>query len=248
MRILLTVLAVLLVLPACGNKEAEAPPDPFRRPPGQPPGALAGEEAPDGLGVVVANSAGSGELRNKTWVEGTHGTPLVAGQTVPAGIVVRTIDDEPYDLDVGIAAQPTILMFYRGGWCPYCNVYLKDLQTVMPELREMGYQVLAISADPPGELLTELADAAIDYTLLSDQSLDVAEKFGLRYQVNQQYLDHVLAGRNIDIVAQNGGYLLTPAAFVLDTDGLIVFAYANRNYSVRLKNDVLLDKARDALD
>ena len=248
MRMTLTVLAALLTLPACGDRNAEAPPDPFGRQPGQPPGAVAGEEAPDGFGVVVANSQGAGELRNKTWVEGSHGTPLIAGQNVPADIVVRTLDDEPYDLNAAIASQPTILMFYRGGWCPYCNVYLKDLQTVVPELRDMGYQVLAVSSDPPGEILTELADAAIDYTLLSDQSLDVAARFGLRYKVNQQYIEHVLAGRNIDLVAQNGGYLLTPAAFVINTDGEIVFAYANRNYSVRLKNDVLLDKARAALD
>lgn len=240
------LLLLLIAAPVPGDENADTT-DPWRRQPGQPPGALAGEEAPDGLGVVVSDSAGAGELRNKTWVEGTHGEALIAGQEVPSGIVVRTLENEAFDLNAAIAQQPTILMFYRGGWCPFCNIYLKDLQNVVPDLRDMGYQVLAIGSDPPDRIMDELAGADIDYTLLSDQSLDVAARFGLRYKVKRQYIDHVLAGRQVDIAARNGGYLLTPAAYIIDTDGVILFAYANRNYTVRLKNDVLLARAREAL-
>jgi peroxiredoxin len=86
----------------------------------------------------------------------------------------------------------------------------------------------------------------LSYTLLSDASLGVAAKFGLKYKVKPSVLES-LKQAHVDLVQQNGGYLLTPAAFIVDTRGVIRFAYTNTNYTVRVGQPALLAAARAAL-
>ena len=209
--------------------------------------AAAGTVAPDRVGVVVAPSAaGAGEITEGPWVPGSLMTPLRAGQLVPSGSIVRNLAGQSFDLNAAIRRQPTILIFYRGGWCPYCNAHLHDLQGSEPALRAMGYQIFAVSSDPPGALRQTLTADHLNYTLLSDASLDVAAKFGLKYKVKPSVLEF-LKRAHVDLVKQNGGYLLTPAAFVVDTRGVIRFAYSNTNYTVRVGQPALLAAARAAL-
>ena len=166
---------------------------------------------------------------------------------MPAKSVVRTLDGKEFDLNAAVASQPTVLIFYRGGWCPYCNAHLRELQQSAPALAEMGYQILAISTDTPDALRATLDRLELDYQLLSDASVEVADSFGLKYKVKDEYLGHVKNDHETDLVAQNGGYLLTPGAFVMSTDGVIRFAYVNMNYAVRIRQESLLKAARQAL-
>jgi peroxiredoxin len=212
-----------------------------------PPGIPVGTVAPDGIGVTVERSPSAGDMEQGPWIQGTMQTALQAGATMPANSVVRTIEGKPFDLNAAVRRQPTVLIFYRGGWCPYCNAHLRDLQKSMGTLKEMGYQLLAISTDTPQALRKTLDDNALDYRLLSDSQLAVASGFGLKYKVQSAYLDHVKNDKGTDLVAQNGGYLLNPGAFVMDTKGVIRFAYVNRNFTVRISQDALLKAARDAL-
>jgi len=240
-----TISAAITLLAGLGQATVIA--TAFAAGPQSPDRVAAGTAAPDRIGVVVAPSAaGAGQMADGPWVPGSLMTPLRAGQSVPAGSVVRNLAGQPFDLNGAISRQPTVLIFYRGGWCPYCNAHLRDLQGSEPALRAMEYQILAVSSDPPAALRQTLTGDHLSYTLLSDESLDVAAKFGLKYKVKPSVLEY-LKKAHVDLVKQNGGYLLTPAAFIVDTRGTIRFAYTNTNYTVRVGQPALLAAARAAL-
>jgi peroxiredoxin len=215
--------------------------------PTPPPDGQPGVRAPDGIGVVVAPSPGSGPMADGPWEPGSLATPLLAGASVPANSLVKDLRGKSFDLNAAIAAKPTVLVFYRGGWCPYCNAHLRELQKSAPQLQKMGYQILAVSTDTPEKLQGTLEKNQLEYTLLSDAKAAVTARFGLKYKVVSSYLDHVKNDHGTDLVAQNGGYLLTPAAYVLDRKGKIRFAYVNNNYAVRVGQDKLLQAAAEAL-
>jgi peroxiredoxin len=212
---------------------------------GVPPGT----RAPDGVGVTVKRAVHAGDYNTTVltylpWEDSSVTRPLGVGSFIPADSVVRTAADSQLSLNEAVKRQPTVLIFYRGGWCPYCNAHLRELQKSEPELQKLGYQILAVSTDTPAEVSKYLAENKLSYTLLSDAKLQVAAKFGIRYKVSETYLSHV---KQLDLRAKNGGYLLTPAAFIVDRRGVIRFAYVNNNYSVRVGQDKLLAAARDAL-
>src|SRR6201997_20157 len=97
-------------------------------------------------------------------------TPLAVGAHAP-DFTVHRADGTPYVFDSRHLAAPHIVIFYRGGWCPYCNAQLADLRLVEPKLRASGFTILFISTDRPDLLYSSLKAADIGYTLLSDGQL-----------------------------------------------------------------------------
>ena len=213
-----------------------------------------GTLAPDGIGISVRDRTRTvGEMTSKNmtytpWQDESTIQPLAAGAQIPSNALLKNMSGESFDLNAAIANQRTIVIFFRGGWCPYCNAHLRELRTSMPALKEMGYRLLAISPDGP-EKLNELEEKAdLGYELLSDEDAEVAAGFGLRYKLSQQYIDHVKSTPSkTDLSNQNSSFMLTPGAFVLDTTGEIRFAYVNNNYTVRISQTALLAAAEDAL-
>lgn len=222
-------------------------------------GVPAGTRAPDGLGETVNRAATAGaydaaQMTYVPWLDASEIRPLAVGSRMPAGLVVRSVEGGTVDLDAAVAGKPTVLIFYRGGWCPYCTAHLRELQKSEGALRELGYQILAISSDSPEAIRATDPDGQLSYRLLSDPGLEAAAQFGLRYRVNPRYIEHVKAKpdaraalAHVDLATTTGGHLLTPGAFILDRSGTIRFAYVNNNYSVRVRQEVLLTAARDAL-
>jgi peroxiredoxin len=226
---------------------------------GMPRGGVdAGTPAPDGVGVTMARAATAGDydpalMTYVPWKDASVVKPLPVGAKMPAGSRVLTMAGKPFDLTAAVANKPTVLMFYRGGWCPYCNAHLRELQKSVGALRDMGYQLLAVSTDTPEALRATDANGELGYQLLSDSTLAVAAEFGLKYQLVQQYIDHVkskpdarAALAHVDLRQRNGGYMVTPGAFILDKSSTIRFVYVNNNYSVRISQEALLKAARDA--
>ncbi|MDF7798055.1 peroxiredoxin-like family protein [Pontiellaceae bacterium B1224] len=173
--------------------------------------------------------------------------PLTSGQPIPAA-TLKTAEGVDFDLQAAIAEQPTILIFYRGGWCPYCNRHLAALQDLDPQLRELGYQIIAISPDRPSELAKSADAGHLSYTLLSDSKVEAATAFGLVFTVDdgtiERYKKH-----NIDLEASSGEshhQLPVPAVFIVGTDGVIDFAHANEDYKKRIESEVLLNAATEA--
>ena len=92
--------------------------------------------------------------------------PILIGQKLPQ-ITLRTPENEPIDLNAEIARKPTVLIFYRGGWCPFCNMHLGRLQTIESNLIELGCQIIAVSPDRPALLKAAAAKHSLNYRLLS---------------------------------------------------------------------------------
>ena len=174
--------------------------------------------------------------------------PLMIGQPIP-DVGLRTAEGKAFDLQAAAKNQPLVVIFYRGGWCPFCNAHLGQLQEAGPKLRDLGYRIVAISPDRPEELGKSAEQHALSYTLLSDSSMAAAKAFGIAFKVDAPMLEK-LASYNIDIEAASGEthhLLPVPSVFIVGSDGIIDFSYANPDYKTRLAPEVLLAAAKAAL-
>ena len=171
--------------------------------------------------------------------------PLLPGMKAP-DFSVRDVENQPFKFQSGEQAKPIVLTFFRGGWCPYCNLHLAELRLAEKQLQEMGFDIWFVSIDKPELLLASLDDPNIGYTIYSDSSLEATRAFGLAFRVSDELLEKYL-GYGIDLEKASGEkhhVLPAPATFIIGADGIINFAYVNPNYRVRLHPDVLLAAAR----
>ena len=175
--------------------------------------------------------------------------PVLIGQSLPK-IVLRTSDNTPFDLNTAVAEKQTILIFFRGGWCPYCNLHLGQLQSIEAELVEMGCQIIAVSPDRPGILKGPGEKHGLKYRLLSDSEMRAAKALGIAFRVDDTTVNKYKTSYGIDLEADSGQkhhLLPVPSAFVVGRDGVIQFSYVNPNYKVRIDPGVLLEAAKAAL-
>lgn len=171
--------------------------------------------------------------------------PLQAGVPFPPGLMLHTSQGMPFDLSEAVRQKPAVLIFYRGGWCPYCNAHLAQLQTIEPQLVKAGYQILAISPDRPAKLAEAAGKHDYRYTLLSDSRMEAAKAFGLAFEVDAATLEKYKSyGIHLEEASGQTHHLLpVPAVFIVGTNGIIRFAYSNPDYKVRLEPEEILRAA-----
>ncbi len=170
--------------------------------------------------------------------------PLERGDTLPE-VSVRTADGEEVTMAALVDGQPAAFVFYRGGWCPYCNEHLSELAEVAPQLREKGYRIFALSPDRPAQVAEASAESSSGYTLFSDSTSEAARAFGVAFRVDNETFER-LHGFGIDIEKASGQthrMLPVPAVFLVDAEGVINFRYYNPDYRERLSGDALLEAA-----
>lgn len=171
--------------------------------------------------------------------------PLAVGVKVP-NVTYRDADGKEVSLRARVTEAPTALVYYRGGWCPYCSLQLGKLKEVEGELKQLGFRIVGISADKPGKIRESRAKIEPGYELLSDATMEGARAFGIAFAVPLAYRTK-LKGFGMDIEEASGQVhhiLPVPAVFLIDTAGVIRFAYANPDYKVRLDNEALLAAAK----
>jgi peroxiredoxin len=175
--------------------------------------------------------------------------PLVIGDTIP-NVTVTSIKGKEISLRRLISKKPSIVIFYRGGWCPYCNTHLAKIQQIEPDLIHLGYQIIAISADRISELDKTIEKQHLKYSLYSDSTMNAAKAFGLAYTVDSITLNKMkLHGVDLEYASGQKHHMLpVPAAFVVDKKGIIKFAHSNPDIKVRIDPNDLLGKAREALE
>lgn len=174
--------------------------------------------------------------------------PLGVGDTVPA-VDVRNVAGETVALRTLIATRPTVLVFYRGGWCPYCNAQLSGLKKIDGELASLGYQLVAVSPDKPEKLAESTAKQELAYALVSDSTAEAIKSFGLAFRVDDETLARY-RGFGIDLDESSGAthhLLPVPAVYVVGRSGKIQFVYWNADYKQRLDPEKVLKAAREAL-
>lgn len=137
-----------------------------------------------------------------------------------------------------------VVTFYRGSWCPYCNLQLRALQAKLPEIQSLGATLVAISPEVPDASMTNNEISEMDFTVLSDQDAKVASKFGVAWEVPEFLLDHMRVDRNLDLKQINNGngtVLPIPATFIVGTDGAIQWSYVNVDYRTRSEPDEIVE-------
>ncbi|MBZ4192527.1 peroxiredoxin-like family protein [Niabella beijingensis] len=166
-------------------------------------------------------------------------SPLLTGESIPR-VTLPDKEGKLFDLNKAVTAQPVVLIFYRGGWCPFCNRQLAGLQAVNGDLVKKGFQVIAIGTDSPELLKRSSEKEKLDYLLLSDAGVTTARKFGIAYKAPEQYagiLQKSTGGKNKDLL------LPVPAVFILDRKGVIRFEYINPDFKQRISVPLLLAAA-----
>lgn len=171
--------------------------------------------------------------------------PLAVGDRAPA-FSVNFADGKPYRFDPGLLSGPQIVIFYRGGWCPYCNMQLNDLRLVEPKLRASGFEIVFLSTDRPQLLYSSPKEKNLNYTLLSDNELHAAEAFHIAYKLDDvTYARQLQYGVDLEKTTGNQKHELpVPSVFIIDKTGMIRFVYSNPDYTVRLGADALWDAAK----
>jgi len=180
--------------------------------------------------------------------------PVQAGEMAP-GFTVRTVDDEPYVFDPENLDAPAVIVTFRGGWCPYCNVHLSELRHVVPQLADKGVEVLFLSGDRPELLYSSLEHETqediegLGYTILSDANIDAARALGLAFYADPDYVARRDASGDIaGSSMKDFGVLPVPAVYVIDRSGMITFSFTEADYRIRLPADELLAAASAVAD
>jgi peroxiredoxin len=137
---------------------------------------------------------------------------------------------------------PVVVTFYRGQWCPYCDLQLRAYQDVLPRIRALGATLVAISPQTPDESLSTAEKRKLEFHVLSDAGNNVARAWGLIWKVGTS-LDSLHKAFGVDLAKSNGdtsNELPVPATFIIEPSGRIAFAHYDANWVVRLEPSALL--------
>lgn len=162
-------------------------------------------------------------------------SPLLIGERI-AEITLKSVDNQDVNLAALFSEKRTVLVFYRGGWCPYCNLHLSALSEAEKTLLDLGYQIVAISPDSPENLKKTLEKDKVNYVLLSDSKGDLAQTMGIAFQAPENYKTTLSKGSD----GVNSTFLPVPSVFIVNLKGQIEFEYITPDYKHRITNDLLI--------
>jgi peroxiredoxin len=141
------------------------------------------------------------------------------------------------------AKGPTVVSFYRGGWCPFCSLELRALQEALPEITGLGASVVAISPETPDYARSTAEKHGLQFEVLSDVGNEISRKFGLVYTLAEE-LRPIYEKFGIDLPEHNGdeSYELSiPATFVIDQNGTVRKAFVDPDYRKRLDPQEIIE-------
>ncbi len=141
---------------------------------------------------------------------------------------------------------PAVLNFYRGAWCPYCNLELKAFQETLPEIEAFGAKLVAISPNLSDKSLTSIEKHELKFDVLSDLGNKVARDFGLVFTLDDE-IRKIYQTFGLDIPGHNGDKsweLPIPATYVIETDGTILHSFVNADYTKRMEPSEVIDVLR----
>lgn len=165
---------------------------------------------------------------------GIESRALLVGQPAPA----LTLNDAlgcPVALADLWRQGPVVIVFYRGGWCPYCNLELRAWQQRLGALKAHGATLLAISPQTPDSSLSTAEKNALSFTVLSDSALLAADAFGVGFTLPPELVAlYASVGNDLPTINGNGQWVLpVPATFVVGRDGRISYAHVEADYRER---------------
>ncbi|MFF4359888.1 peroxiredoxin-like family protein [Streptomyces sp. NPDC001604] len=173
---------------------------------------------------------------------------LTVGAQAPR-FTLPTATGQSLSLDDLLTDGPVVLTFYRGAWCPYCNIALRSLQRHHEAITARGARLVAVSPQIPDESLTLTEKHALAFDVLSDVGSDTAKQYGLAFDLPGD-LAAVYDKLGFDLQRVNDGHPRTlplPATYVIDREGTIRWAFVDTDYTTRAEPADIL-AALDALD
>ena len=242
--LIMLVLLSLVLLTACDQQDAKAP--------------ATDETVGEGLQAAL-------DAKKAQWAEGAtdeaktlydDGIAKVAatgvidtmknvGDTAP-GFTLPDATNKDVSLAKLLEDGPVIIVFYRGAWCPYCNLTLAAWQDELDTIQSLGAQLVAISPQLPDYSLTSQQKNDLAFPVLSDVGNKVADGFGITTQVTPEIIKF-WEGK-FDLVAHNGddsAKLPLPATYLIDADGTIQFAHAHEDYRIRAEPAEVIAKLKE---
>ena len=149
-----------------------------------------------------------------------------------------------------LAVGPLVVTFYRGGWCPYCNLALRGLQHVLPEIGQLGGSLVAVTPELPDNSLTTAEKAGLTFDVLTDQGLGFARRLGIVWKIpeyalewQEKYFGLYLEGYN---GAGNRDELPVPATFVVNREGVVIWRFLDAAYWRRAEPRDVVEAVRRA--
>jgi len=167
-------------------------------------------------------------------------TALQAGDRMPSFELTHA-NGQTVSSEALLAQGPIILTWYRGGWCPYCNLALRAYQQLLPEYQEAGAQFVALTPEVPDSSMSTQEKNELAFYVLSDVKLEVAKQFHVAYTL-PEVVQEQFQGR-LDIPAYNGNEtweLPLAVSYVIDQEGIIRYAYLTDDYRKRAEPAELL--------
>ena len=168
---------------------------------------------------------------------------LKVGQKVPS-FKLPSAKGELVSSDELLEKGPVVVTFYRGSWCPYCNLQLRALQARLTDIKALGAELVAISPEVPDDSLSKDEISEMDFVVLSDQSAKVASEYGVAWEVPEYLLEHMKVDRGLDLEAINNGnanILPIPATYVIGRDGVVTWRFVDVDYRTRSEPQDIID-------
>lgn len=162
-------------------------------------------------------------------------SPLLISEKIP-NVSLQSIDSVTIKTDKLFKDKKTVLLFYRGGWCPYCNQHLSEIASVENKIIELGYQIIAVSPDAPSFLKKTIVKDTINYTLFSDSSGEFSRSMGIAFEAPLLYKPYIKKSSN----KINSTFIPVPSLFIINEEQEIVFEYISPDYKNRISSDLLI--------
>lgn len=161
--------------------------------------------------------------------------PLLIGEKIP-DLILKSAENKDTQLATLFKNKKTVLVFYRGGWCPYCNMHLSALAEAEKQILDLGYQIIAISPDTPENLKITAEKDKVKYTLLSDSKGELIKATGIAFEAPENYKSTI----NVYSNGVNTNFLPVPSVFVVNADSDILFEYISPDFKHRISSELLI--------
>lgn len=142
---------------------------------------------------------------------------------------------------------PVVLTFYRGNWCPWCNLQLNALQKILPDINEFGATIVAVSPQTPDNSLSMKEKHELSFPVLSDLGNITANEYGLAFEIDKEIIENAYKKINLLIPQFNGSVdwkIPTPGTFIIDQTGVIRSSHVNGDFRYRQEPTAILDALR----
>lgn len=182
--------------------------------------------------VTLTSVANSQNMIGKS---ATDISPLLIGEKFP-NLTLKSSENTDVNISDLLKKKKTVLVFYRGGWCPYCNMHLQALAEAENKILDLGYQIIAVSPDSPENLKVTTEKDKLKYTLLSDSKGELIKAAGIAFEAPENYKTVI----NVHSNEVNKSFLPVPSVFVVNTESDIIFEYISPDFKQRITTELLV--------